>query len=262
MSIMKKKFALILAVVILLTFLPVMSKGLVNLNLYTTQVTVTGEDTPIHGGPSTSFPIIGTAKLGEVLECHGLLNGWYLVKLDDETVGLLDADKAEPVQENIKPAPEFEPAPVPAPVVEPPKPVIEPPAPVKSPSALTAQEEELLWLVNQERRKEGHKDLVADVQLTALARLKSQDMVDLNYFAHTSPTYGSPFDMMKANGVKYRSAGENLAAYYSVQAAHDALMKSPGHRENIMDPLFTHIGIGIVDSQRYGLMVTEMFIQK
>ena len=266
---MKKKLALFLSVVMLLTFQPVASKGLVDLNLYATQVTVTQDVANIYAGPGTSFPIIANAEIGTILECHGLLNGWYLVQISAETTGLLKADSAEPTPESIKPLPEMEPEPEPepAPVPEPPKPEVKTPEPTSPPapannSGLTQQEEDLLWLVNQERRKEGLKDLTVDPTLTNLARLKSQDMVNLNYFSHTSPTYGSPFDMMKANGVRYRSAGENLAAYYSVQSAHDALMKSPGHRENIMDPLFTHVGLGIVDSPRYGLMVTQMFIQK
>ena len=98
------------------------------------------------------------------------------------------------------------------------------------------------------------------MELTRLARLKSQDMINLNYFAHQSPTYGSPFDMMKAAGVTYRYAGENLAGAPTVEQAHTGLMNSPGHRANILNPNFTHIGIGAITGGRYGMMFTQMFV--
>jgi uncharacterized YkwD family protein len=115
-------------------------------------------------------------------------------------------------------------------------------------------------LVNQERQKVGLKPLAVDKRLVRLARLKSQDMVDKNYFSHQSPTYGSPFDMMKNAGVTYRWAGENIAGAGTVDRAHNALMNSDGHRANILKPEFTHIGIGIIQGGPYGMMFTQMFI--
>ena len=91
-----------------------------------------------------------------------------------------------------------------------------------------------------------------------LARLKSQDMIDLNYFSHTSPTYGSPFDMMRQPGrIPWR--GESGRAF-TVERAHNALMQSDGHRRNILNPAFTHIGVGISKGGSYGMMFTQMFI--
>ena len=98
------------------------------------------------------------------------------------------------------------------------------------------------------------------MRLVSLARQKSQDMITNNYFGHQSPTYGSPFDMMKKAGVTYRTAGENLAGASTVQQAHSGLMNSSGHRANILNPNFTHIGIGMVRGGRYGAMWTQMFI--
>lgn len=162
-------------------------------------------------------------------------------------------------------------APVSVPVVErppvqPPTPV-EPPAPAEPPAtgdvqSLTAAEARMVELVNAERSKAGAPPLAVDLTLTRLARQKSADMIKLNYFDHQSPTYGSPFDMMKAAGVTYRTAGENLAGAPTVDRAHTSLMNSPGHRRNILNPAFTHIGIGIVEGGPYGLMITQMFIGK
>jgi len=118
----------------------------------------------------------------------------------------------------------------------------------------------MLSYINEARRQAGVPPLQMEAKLVKIARLKSQDMIANNYFAHTSPTYGSPFQMMESFGVAYRTAGENLAGHYSVSRAHEALMNSPGHRSNILNPNFTHIGIGIVEGGPYGMMFTQMFV--
>ncbi len=134
------------------------------------------------------------------------------------------------------------------------------PATTTSTAGLTAAEQQMLNLVNQERSKNGLRPLQADLQLTKLARMKSQDMINKNYFSHTSPTYGSPFDMMKTYGVTYKTAGENIAGNSSVPGAHTALMNSSGHRANILNSQYTHVGIGIVQGGQYGMMFTQMFV--
>ena len=118
----------------------------------------------------------------------------------------------------------------------------------------------MLDLVNAARIKAGLTPLQADMTLVKLARLKGQDMINNNYFGHTSPTYGSPFDMMKAAGVTYRYAGENLAGASTVDIAHTNLMNSPGHRANILNANFTKVGIGVVNGGPYGKMLVQMFI--
>lgn len=128
--------------------------------------------------------------------------------------------------------------------------------------ALTDQEQEMFRLVNEARAQNNVPALKLDMELTNVARIKSQDMVDNNYFSHNSPTYGSPFDMMDDFGIEYVKAGENIAGNQSVQNAHDSLMNSPGHRKNILDPEFTHIGIGIKAGSQYGNIFTQMFISK
>jgi|LSQX01.1.fsa_nt_gb uncharacterized YkwD family protein len=164
-----------------------------------------------------------------------------------------------------QPQPEPQPEPVPEPDPEPqPEPEPEPePEPTPEPEpegGLTPEEELMVDLVNRERVQRGLKPLEVDMRLVELARLKSHDMIDLGYFSHTSPTYGSPFDMMKQAGVEYRTAGENLAGASTVERAHSALMQSDGHRRNILNPAFTHIGVGIVEGGPYGMMFTQMFI--
>ena len=127
-------------------------------------------------------------------------------------------------------------------------------------SSTTAFEAEVVRLVNQRRAEHGLKSLTQDWQLSRVARYKSQDMKDVGYFSHTSPTYGSPFQMMKSFGISYRSAGENIAkGYASPEAVVNAWMNSPGHRANILNSTYTHIGVGYVSSGNYW---TQMFLSK
>lgn len=127
-------------------------------------------------------------------------------------------------------------------------------------NAYTAAEQQLLALVNAERARAGLRPLRMDPALSNLARLKSQDMVALNYFGHYSPTYGYPYSMEYQAGIRARYMGaENIAAAANIQMAHALLMASPGHRRNILDPRFTDVGLGVV-SGRWGLVVTQLFI--
>ncbi len=124
-------------------------------------------------------------------------------------------------------------------------------------------ESQVLAIVNQERAKAGLRPLQMDWELQRVARTKSQDMADKGYFSHQSPTYGSPFDMMRQFGITYSSAGENIASgQKSPQEVMNSWMNSQGHRENIMKPEFTHLGVGYYRGGNYGPMWTQMFITK
>ena len=125
---------------------------------------------------------------------------------------------------------------------------------------VTAQEQQMVDLVNQERTKAGLKPLAVDMRLVKVARMKSMDMIKNNYFGHQSPVYGSPFDLLKAQGITYKTAGENLAGNSSVTSAHTSLMNSAGHRANILNAGYTKIGIGIISGGPYGLMISQEFI--
>lgn len=125
---------------------------------------------------------------------------------------------------------------------------------------LTIDEKKMLSLINSERKKAGLSPLKVDMRLVSISRQKSKDMIDKNYFGHTSPTYGTPFEVLKKNGVNYRFAGENLAGAPDVVSAHNSLMKSPGHRANILNPNYNYVGIGIVDGGPYGKMYTQTFV--
>ena len=119
-------------------------------------------------------------------------------------------------------------------------------------AGMSAYELEVVRLVNVERAKYGLSALAADGELSRIARYKSQDMRDKGYFSHESPTYGSPFQMLKSFGVSYRSAGENIAyGYATPEKVVNAWMNSEGHRANILNASYTRLGVGYVASGDY-----------
>lgn len=121
-------------------------------------------------------------------------------------------------------------------------------------------ERRVIELTNAERRRQGLPDFQADSELSNVARAKSNDMRANNYFSHTSPTYGSPFDMMRDFGLSYSAAGENIAqGQRSPEEVVQAWMNSEGHRANILSGNFTHIGVGYDANGHYW---TQMFISK
>jgi len=162
-----------------------------------------------------------------------------------------------------KPTPKPTPQPTPIPTPTPtPTPTPEPDPNVQG---LNAEEQKMLDLINQARQAAGVAPLKIDMNLVKSARLKSQDMINNNYFDHYSPTYGDPGQMIRKYAPGYRGVGENIA-YDSrtVQTAHDGLMNSPGHRQNILSPNYTHIGIGIVKASSFQgarnvLVITQQF---
>ncbi|MEH7503901.1 CAP domain-containing protein [Neobacillus drentensis] len=134
------------------------------------------------------------------------------------------------------------------------------PSKTQTTSTLSAYEQKVVDLTNQERAKNGLAALKVDVTLSKMAHEKSRDMSANGYFSHTSPTYGSPFDMMKKYGITYRYAGENIAmGQRTPEEVVKAWMNSEGHRKNILSPNYNYIGVGYVSQGNYW---TQEFIGK
>jgi len=125
---------------------------------------------------------------------------------------------------------------------------------------LSLHESQVVDLVNKERVKRGLATLKFDSELSRIARIKSQDMIDKKYFSHISPTYGSPFEMMEKFGLRFSAGGENIA-YGQKTAAEvmNAWMSSPGHKANILSEAYTHIGVGVAKMANGTLYWTQMF---
>ncbi|MTH54361.1 SCP-like extracellular protein [Bacillus mangrovi] len=125
---------------------------------------------------------------------------------------------------------------------------------------ITSIEAQVIDLTNKEREKNGLPALQSSKQVSDVAREKSKDMEEKDYFSHTSPTYGSPFDMMRDFGVQYETAGENIAmGQKSPEEVVKAWMESEGHRKNILNGTYTEIGVGYNAEGQYW---TQMFISK
>lgn len=125
-------------------------------------------------------------------------------------------------------------------------------------ASVAAFEKEVVRLVNVQRTQNGLKPLAENWELSRVARYKSQDMVEQHYFSHTSPTYGTPFQMIQSFGLTFRTAGENIAyGQRTPQAVVNAWMNSSGHRANILSASYTQIGVGYVANGHYW---TQMFI--
>ncbi len=109
----------------------------------------------------------------------------------------------------------------------------------------SSQTAQVVALTNQERNSQGLSSLKSNSELNKLAQMKAEDMANNNYFSHTSPTYGSAFDMMNTYGVSYRTAGENIAkGQKTAEAVMTGWMNSSGHRANILNSSYTEIGVG------------------
>lgn len=137
-------------------------------------------------------------------------------------------------------------------------PVETPDKPDEQDGTFSAYAQQVLDLVNEQRAANGLSALTLSSSLSTVAQAKAQDMKDNRYFNHTSPTYGSPFDMMKAFGITYRAAGENIAMGYATpKAVVTGWMNSTGHRANILNANYSQMGIGYVESGNYWC---QMFI--
>ncbi len=187
---------------------------------------------------------------------------------DDADEALIEACRATacPVREEAAPAvsPTARPTEAPAP-----RPTQAPTArPSANPSSSTgdytttsaAMQEQKAWnLLNQDRGQNGLPALPLDSRLSELARLKSCDMKQNHYFAHTSPTYGSAAQMLTSYGYAFRGVGENIAHYATVEKSEAAFMSSDGHRHNILGSQWTKVGIGVCFDDQGFIYVTQLF---
>lgn len=201
------------------------------------KVKVSAENAYIRNGNSSKFPVVTTVKKDDILDVAGLVGKWYIIVLDNGKIGAVNPEEVKPIVE---------------------KPSLK--GQQSSIKKLTPNEQEMVRLVNAERSKRGLTPLKVDLELCEVARYKSQDMVDNSYFSHYSPTYGSPFEMLKNFKIKYIYAGENIAGNSAVKAAHESLMNSEGHKKNILNSNFTHIGIGVKEGAKFGKIFTQIFV--
>lgn len=176
----------------------------------------------------------------------------------------------EPTQEpQATPIPTAEPTAVPTavPTVKPTAKPTAAPTATKAPSSdddyttdsVSAQEQTAWNLMNSDRIANGLSALPLDAELSRIARIKSEDMRNNNYFAHQSPTYGSPSEMLRYFGYSFTAVGENIAHHANVTKAQAAFMSSDGHRRNILSTTWTKVGIGVCYDANGYVYVTQLF---
>ena len=218
--------------------LPLQNGALTYTNIGTKIGTVTYDSVNLRRGPGTNFAKITKLSKNTNIRVIGTINNFYLAITSDNTVGMISKDyvtlKANTTQNVIT-------------------------TPSSSGTTGTQDEEYVLKLINEYRSKNGVPKLSMGSKLLKMARLKAADMTAKNYFSHTSPTYGSPFDMMKNYGLTYKSAGENIAGNPSLEGAVDSWINSSTHRENLLSSSYNYVGIGISKSSIYGYVVVAMF---
>ncbi len=246
-----KKFLAGLIVIAVICLVPLQNGNKVEgtfTQVSTQKVQVAVSSLIMRSGAGTSHQVLTHLSKGTVLDVLGKIGSWYVVKTASDGVGCVRDSYVKPYTPSTTTTATV-PTTTPAPATT--------PTAVQGPNSL-AMQQEMLQYVNDERAKVGASPLTLTAKLSDGAYLKSKDMADNNYFSHTSPTYGSPFDMMKSLGISYMSAGENIAMNSSVKGAHDAFMNSSGHRANILNTGYTKVGFGFVQKGSY-LYVTQWF---
>lgn len=200
----------------------------------------------VRQGPGTNYKIVTMVYKNEYIRIFAKIGDWYVIQTEKDYIGMVSSKYVKLIYPNGNTD----------------SPNTTTPSTTENNSGLTADELEVFNLINAKRTSAGLSALKIDNEVQNVARIKAQDMVDSNYFSHTSPTYGSPFDMMKNFGIKYKTAGENIAGNSSNSGAVNAWMNSEGHRANILSNNFNYTGIAVVKSPKYGKIFVQMFIGK
>lgn len=216
---------------------------------------VTASALNVRSGPSTNFKSVGLVYKNEYVRVFAKIGDWYVIQTESDLVGAVSKKYIKAITSNSNSNNSNT-------GTTTNKPSTSNTENTTTTSNVTDEEEELLKLINEQRAAYGLSALKIDSELQRVAKIKVQDLVDNNYFSHNSPTYGSPFDMMKSFGITYKAAGENIAGNSTLKGAVTAWMNSQGHRENILSNAYNYTGIGIVESKTYGKILVQMFIGK
>ncbi len=238
---------IILAILLLLIFTFISNKSIA-MTHYQTVGTPTGLVTAsalnVRQGPATSYKAITMVYKNEYIRIFAQIGDWYVIQTDLDYIGCVSKNYVKLIYPQTSNSGNNN------------------SSNNTTTSALTQDEEEVFNLVNAQRTSQGLAALKIDDELQNVARIKAQDMVDNNYFDHNSPTYGTPFQMIKNFGITYKAAGENIAGNSSNQGAVNAWMNSSGHKANILSNNYNYTGVAVVKSPKYGKIYVQMFMGK
>ena len=209
---------------------------------------VTATTLNVRSGPGTNYGIVATVKKNKYIRVFAGVGDWYIVQVEGDYVGAVNKKYVKAIYPNSNNSNNSS--------------SNNSNSNSNTNTTMTADEKEVFDLINKQRTNNGLAALKNDSEVQRVARIKAQDMVNNNYFSHTSPTYGSPFDMLKSFKISYKTAGENIAGNSSNSSAVTAWMNSSGHKANILNSNFNYTGIGVVSSPKYGKMYVQLFIGK
>lgn len=210
---------------------------------------VTATTLNVRSGPGTQYKIVATVNKNEYIRVFAGVGDWYIVQIEGDYVGAVSKKYVKPIYPNSSSSGSTGSNTGSS-------------GGTQTSSSMNSDEKEVFSLINKQRTNNGLQALKVDEEVQRVARIKAEDMVANNYFSHTSPTYGSPFDMLKSFKISYKTAGENIAADSSNSGAVNAWMNSSGHKANILNSNFNYTGIGVVSSSKYGKIFVQMFIGK
>jgi uncharacterized YkwD family protein len=204
-------------------------------------------------GTSLNHKIMGVLEKGTEVKILGKIDNWYAIYVPSkETVGVADSKYIKTAEEKTAGSNALSlSAKVAAASTD-----------NKQEVTIDKDEEEVLNLLNAARKDAGLEPLLLDASLQKVADIKVKDMVTNQYFGHKSPTYGSPFDLMRRSGVAFKSAGENISGNKSGAAAANAWMANENHKANILNSNYKYVGIGVANDDKYGKLYVVEFIQK
>ena len=225
-----------------------------NLKKYYATVNVTRA--VVRGGPSTSYSIYYQLVKGATVEVIGRIDNFSMIVSKNNLIGMVRSDLLTPISSNTTNNTTSSPPKSNLSVTENNTPKI------STVNENIALKDELLKLINNARKSNNLNELAKDNSLYDAAQIKSDDMNKNNYFSHTSPTYGTPFELMRDLGISYKSAGENIAGNSDITAAFNSWMNSENHKKNILSTSYNYIGLGITKSKDYGYLICAMFIGK
>ena len=206
---------------------------------------VTATTLNVRSGPGTKYNVIATVKKNKYIRVFAGVGEWYIVQVEGDYVGAVSKKYVKAIYPSSSSTGSNTNT-----------------GGQSVTTAMNSDEKEVFDLINKQRTNNGLSALKEDAEVQKVARIKAQDMVSNNYFAHESPTYGTPFQMLKNFKISYKTAGENIAANSSNSSAVTAWMNSSGHKANILNSNFNYTGIGVVSSNKYGKIYVQMFIGK
>ncbi len=215
---------------------------------------VTAERLNVRRGPGITYENVGILSNGAYIRVFAKIGNWYVVQTENDIIGAVCADYIEPCYDV-----DYEELSVTETSTE-----VSNEEPVsentESTTLLSTDEEEFLNLINEERVKNGLSELLIDDDVENVARLKAQDLAENDYFSHTSPTYGTPFEMLTSANISYKTASENIAGNSTISGAVSSWLNSESHKNNILSNDFNYTGVAVVNSNTYGKILVQIFI--